>query len=276
MKDGTYPLSRPLFFYLRNKASADIKAFVDWVLSPAGQEHRRARSATTRSSSRSLVLRHRFVTRPVTTRTRPGGLVRACRARMMRCPCRWRTWPAAGAVARAGRTQTRGDASRAPGAGGAAPLAQTGRGPAQGPRLLRDRRGPADLHLRDPRGPPVALQPRGPRGGHAAQDVDGHPMAGLRRAATTSGSRSRTSRSSACGRSSSEPSRSPSCRCSSPCPLGVGAALFVSQYASRAGSRDREADRRAPGGDSVGRPRLLRADRDGDAGCRTRSGFESA
>jgi len=37
VKDGTYPLSRPLFFYLRPKASAPIKAFTDWVLSPEGQ-----------------------------------------------------------------------------------------------------------------------------------------------------------------------------------------------------------------------------------------------
>ena len=35
--DGTYPLSRPLFFYLRPKASAAIKAFTDWVLSAEGQ-----------------------------------------------------------------------------------------------------------------------------------------------------------------------------------------------------------------------------------------------
>ena len=37
IKDGTYPLSRPLFFYMRAKPSADIKAFTDWVLSPEGQ-----------------------------------------------------------------------------------------------------------------------------------------------------------------------------------------------------------------------------------------------
>jgi phosphate transport system substrate-binding protein len=37
IKDGSYPLSRPLFFYLRPKFSADIQAFTDWVLSPAGQ-----------------------------------------------------------------------------------------------------------------------------------------------------------------------------------------------------------------------------------------------
>jgi phosphate transport system substrate-binding protein len=37
IKDGSYPLSRPLFFYVRAKPSADIKAFTDWVLSPEGQ-----------------------------------------------------------------------------------------------------------------------------------------------------------------------------------------------------------------------------------------------
>jgi phosphate transport system substrate-binding protein len=38
IKDGSYPLSRPLFFYTRTKPSADIKAFSDWVLSKEGQE----------------------------------------------------------------------------------------------------------------------------------------------------------------------------------------------------------------------------------------------
>ena len=37
IKDGTYPLSRPLFFYTRAKPTAEIKAFTDWVLSPEGQ-----------------------------------------------------------------------------------------------------------------------------------------------------------------------------------------------------------------------------------------------
>ena len=37
VQDGTYPLSRPLFCYIRNKATGDIKAFIDWVLSPEGQ-----------------------------------------------------------------------------------------------------------------------------------------------------------------------------------------------------------------------------------------------
>jgi phosphate transport system substrate-binding protein len=34
---GTYPLSRPLFFYLRNKPAGDLKSFVDWVLAADGQ-----------------------------------------------------------------------------------------------------------------------------------------------------------------------------------------------------------------------------------------------
>jgi phosphate transport system substrate-binding protein len=37
IKDGSYPLSRPLFFYLRPGFAAPIKAFTDWVLSPEGQ-----------------------------------------------------------------------------------------------------------------------------------------------------------------------------------------------------------------------------------------------
>lgn len=37
IKNGTYPLSRPLFFYTRAKPPADIKTFTDWVLSPEGQ-----------------------------------------------------------------------------------------------------------------------------------------------------------------------------------------------------------------------------------------------
>jgi len=34
---GTYPLARPLYFYLRNRATGDLKAFVDWTLSAEGQ-----------------------------------------------------------------------------------------------------------------------------------------------------------------------------------------------------------------------------------------------
>ena len=37
IKDGTYPLSRPLFFYTRTKPSADIDAFIKWVLGKEGQ-----------------------------------------------------------------------------------------------------------------------------------------------------------------------------------------------------------------------------------------------
>jgi phosphate transport system substrate-binding protein len=37
VRDGSYPLSRPLYFYLRNKPSGDIGKFVDWVLSKEGQ-----------------------------------------------------------------------------------------------------------------------------------------------------------------------------------------------------------------------------------------------
>jgi phosphate transport system substrate-binding protein len=37
VKDGTYPLARPLYFYTRTKPAGDAKAFVDWVLSPEGQ-----------------------------------------------------------------------------------------------------------------------------------------------------------------------------------------------------------------------------------------------
>ncbi len=37
VKNGTYPLSRPLYFYLRTKPAGEIKAIVDWVLSDEGQ-----------------------------------------------------------------------------------------------------------------------------------------------------------------------------------------------------------------------------------------------
>lgn len=38
VRDGSYPLSRPLFFYLRKAPAGDTKKFVDWVLSPEGQQ----------------------------------------------------------------------------------------------------------------------------------------------------------------------------------------------------------------------------------------------
>ena len=37
VKSGKYPLSRPLFFYLRGKPSGDAKAFIDFCLSAEGQ-----------------------------------------------------------------------------------------------------------------------------------------------------------------------------------------------------------------------------------------------
>lgn len=36
--DGSYPLSRELYFYLRRAPAGDTKKFVDWVLSPDGQK----------------------------------------------------------------------------------------------------------------------------------------------------------------------------------------------------------------------------------------------
>jgi phosphate transport system substrate-binding protein len=38
VSDGSYPLSRYLFFYTRQKPAGDVKKFVDWVLTPAGQK----------------------------------------------------------------------------------------------------------------------------------------------------------------------------------------------------------------------------------------------
>ncbi|CAM3938037.1 phosphate ABC transporter substrate-binding protein [Corallococcus sp. ZKHCc1 1396] len=37
VKSGKYPLSRDLYFYLRNKPAGDVKAFIDFALSPEGQ-----------------------------------------------------------------------------------------------------------------------------------------------------------------------------------------------------------------------------------------------
>lgn len=35
--DGSYALSRPLFFYVRAKPAGEVKSFIDWVLSAEGQ-----------------------------------------------------------------------------------------------------------------------------------------------------------------------------------------------------------------------------------------------
>ena len=36
--DGSYPLTRYLYYYLRKPAQGDVKKFLSWVLSPAGQK----------------------------------------------------------------------------------------------------------------------------------------------------------------------------------------------------------------------------------------------
>jgi len=38
VRDGSYPLSRDLFFYLRRKPAGDTGRFIDWVLSAEGQK----------------------------------------------------------------------------------------------------------------------------------------------------------------------------------------------------------------------------------------------
>jgi phosphate transport system substrate-binding protein len=37
IKDGTYPLSRYLYMYLRNRPTGELKQYIDWTLSPEGQ-----------------------------------------------------------------------------------------------------------------------------------------------------------------------------------------------------------------------------------------------
>ncbi len=38
IKNGTYPISRYLYIYLRSKPTGEVKAFIDWILSAQGQE----------------------------------------------------------------------------------------------------------------------------------------------------------------------------------------------------------------------------------------------
>lgn len=38
VQDGTYPLSRNLFFYTVGEPTGDVKVYIDWVLSPEGQK----------------------------------------------------------------------------------------------------------------------------------------------------------------------------------------------------------------------------------------------
>ena len=39
IKDGSYPLSRPLYWYLTNRSPVSARAFLEWVTSPEGQGH---------------------------------------------------------------------------------------------------------------------------------------------------------------------------------------------------------------------------------------------
>jgi phosphate transport system substrate-binding protein len=38
VKDGTYPISRPLFMYTRNEPTGNVKIFMDFIESPEGQK----------------------------------------------------------------------------------------------------------------------------------------------------------------------------------------------------------------------------------------------
>jgi phosphate transport system substrate-binding protein len=38
IKNGTYPISRYLYMYLRNRPTGDIKSYIDWILGPEGQK----------------------------------------------------------------------------------------------------------------------------------------------------------------------------------------------------------------------------------------------
>ena len=38
IKNGTYPISRYLYMYLRNRPTAEIKSYIDWILGPQGQK----------------------------------------------------------------------------------------------------------------------------------------------------------------------------------------------------------------------------------------------
>lgn len=37
IKNGSYPISRYLYMYLRNRPTGEIKSFIDWILTPEGQ-----------------------------------------------------------------------------------------------------------------------------------------------------------------------------------------------------------------------------------------------
>ena len=37
VKDGSYPITRYLYMYLRSRPTGEVKAYIDWILSPEGQ-----------------------------------------------------------------------------------------------------------------------------------------------------------------------------------------------------------------------------------------------
>src|SRR6185436_3237265 len=38
VKDGSYPLTRYLYMYLKSRPTGELKKYIDWILSPAGQD----------------------------------------------------------------------------------------------------------------------------------------------------------------------------------------------------------------------------------------------
>jgi phosphate transport system substrate-binding protein len=38
VKKGQYPITRYLYMYLRNRPTGEMKAYIDWILSPEGQK----------------------------------------------------------------------------------------------------------------------------------------------------------------------------------------------------------------------------------------------
>ena len=38
IKNGTYPISRYLYMYLRNRPTGEVKSYIDWILGPEGQK----------------------------------------------------------------------------------------------------------------------------------------------------------------------------------------------------------------------------------------------
>jgi phosphate transport system substrate-binding protein len=38
IKNGTYPISRYLYMYLRNRPTGELKSYIDWILGPEGQK----------------------------------------------------------------------------------------------------------------------------------------------------------------------------------------------------------------------------------------------